>query len=68
MNKEQFREWIYRSYNVPADNTTLAPDMLDAILDYAEGIGAHEQRRYLYAMFPQIERDFGLDVISGVGY
>lgn len=61
MNKGQFRQWICEHYNVPNDNTTLAPDMLDAILDYAEGMGSHEQQAYLHTMFPQVQRDFGLD-------
>ena len=38
MSKDEFRQWIYDNYNVPGDNCTLAPAMLDGILDYAEGI------------------------------
>lgn len=70
MDKEQFRQWIYDNYNVPADNCTMAPSMLDAILDYAEGMGSYEQQSYLHTMFPQIQRDFGpdCDVIAKVRY
>lgn len=57
MNKDEFRHWIYDNYNVPGNNCTLAPGMLDAILDYAEGItaaqGEAEQYEFLCRMFPQ---------------
>ena len=50
MRKTEFRQWIYDNYNVPGDNCTLAPAMLDSILDYAEGIGPEQ----LCAMFPSL--------------
>lgn len=57
MNKDEFRQWIYDNYHVPADNCTLAHDMLDGILDYAEDIaaaqGQAEQYEFLCRMFPQ---------------
>lgn len=38
MDKDEFRQWIYDNYNVPGNNCTLAPAMLDGILDYAENM------------------------------
>lgn len=39
MSKAEFRQWIYDNYNVPGNNCTLAPAMLEGILDYAEEMG-----------------------------
>ena len=47
MNKEEFRQWIYDNYNVPGNNCTLAPAMLDGILDYAEGMSDKERFSFL---------------------
>lgn len=52
MNKDEFKQWVYCNYNVPGDNCTLAPSMLDAILDYAEGMKDAEQYEFLCNMFP----------------
>lgn len=54
MNKEEFRQWIYDNYNVPGNNCTLAPAMLDGILDYAEAIGSEEQYHFFCAVFPSL--------------
>ena len=54
MSKDEFRQRIYDNYNVHGDNCTLAPAMLDSILDYAEGIGPEEQYIFLCAMFPSL--------------
>lgn len=51
MEKDEFRQWIYDNYNVPADNCTLAPSMLDAILDYSDGMQEQEQHSFLCKMF-----------------
>ena len=56
MNKDEFRQWIYDNYNVPGDNCTLGPTMLDAILDYAEGMEENEQYRFLCRMLVEIPR------------
>lgn len=58
MSKDEFRQWIYDNYNVPGNNCTLAPSMLDGILDYAEEIaaaqGQAEQYEFLCRMFPSL--------------
>jgi len=54
MSKEEFREYLYKNYNVPGDNRTLAPDMLDGILDYAERLAGEEQYNFFCAMFPTL--------------
>lgn len=51
MNKQQFRARLSRDYNIPDDNCTLAPHLLDAILDYAEGMDSDAQYNFLCAMF-----------------
>lgn len=58
MNKDEFRQWIYDNYNVPSNNCTLAPQMLDNILDYAEEItgreGGSEGYLFLCRMLPSL--------------
>ena len=54
MSKDEFRQWIYDNYNVPGDNCTQAPAMLDGILDYAEGMEPEEQYSFLCTMFPSL--------------
>lgn len=54
IGKEKFKEWLFENYNVPDDNCTLAPDMLDGILDYAEGMELEEQYDFFCKMFPSI--------------
>lgn len=57
MGKDDFRKWIYENYNVPGNNCTLAPAMLDGILDYADGMDG-EQRFILFnTVFPSIPTD-----------
>ena len=64
MGKEEFRQWIYDNNNVPGDNCTLAPQMLDGILDYAEGMEGEKQYHFLCEMFPS----FPESVIRTVSY
>lgn len=64
MSKEEFKQWIYDNYNVPRDNCTLAPAMLDAILDYAEGMESEVQYDFLCTMFPSLPDN----IISKVSY
>lgn len=54
MDKQQFRQWIYDNYNVPGNNCTLAPSMLDGILDYAEGMEPDEQYNFLCIVLPDL--------------
>lgn len=57
MNKEEFRQWIYDNFNV-GDNYTIAPAMLDGILDYAEKMaveeGQEKSRDFLHLMLPAL--------------
>lgn len=55
MDCRQFRQWIYDHYNVPADNCTLAPNMLDAILEWAGHLEREQQQSFLRQMLPDIE-------------
>lgn len=54
MNSDEFRRWIYDNYNVPGNNCTLAPSMLDGILEWAEGLEPEEQYRFLCTVFPNL--------------
>lgn len=54
MNSDEFRQWIYDNYNVPGNNCTLAPSMLDGILEWAEGLEPEEQYRFLCTVFPSL--------------
>ena len=54
MNKKELKEWICDNYNVPDDNNTLAPDMLDGILEYAEYLEDGERFRFLSYTFPDL--------------
>lgn len=54
MSKEEFREWIYENYNVPGNNCTLAPGMLDGILEYAERLIGEEQYNFFCTVFPSL--------------
>lgn len=56
MNKQEFKWWIYENFNVPENNCTLAPYMLDGILDYAEGMERTEQHKFLCRMFPSLPK------------
>ena len=46
MDKDEFRQWIYDNYNVPGNNCTLSPAMLDGILDYAEKCSPASRRAF----------------------
>lgn len=54
MNKEEFRQWIYDNYNVPGNNCTLAPSMLDGILDYAGRMKKRDRHNFLCEMLPSL--------------
>lgn len=65
MDKEEFRQWIYDNYNVPGNNCTLAPQMLDGILDYADNMeDGEEQYHFLCSMFPSLPES----IIRSVSY
>jgi len=67
MNKEQFRQWIFNNYNV-GDNTTMAPNLLDAILDYAERFNPKERKEFFVFMLSDIVDDFGEKLFDEVIY
>lgn len=64
MDKQQFRQWIYDNYNVPDNNCTMGPAMLDNILDYAEEMESEEQYRFLCTMLTSLPES----VIRTVSY
>lgn len=64
MSKNEFRQWIYDNYNVPGNNCTLAPNMLDGILDYAEEMEAQERFEFFCCVFPS----FPSTVLRSVSY
>ena len=64
MDKYEFKNWIYENYNVPDDNCTMAPSMLDAILDYAEGMESEEQYEFLCEMLSSIPEN----ILRNVSY
>lgn len=64
MDKEEFRQWIYDNYHVPGNNCTLAPAMLDGILEYAGNMEGEEQYNFLCDMFPSLPES----VIRTVSY
>lgn len=59
--KSKFIQWIYDNYNVPGDNRTLAPAMLDGIIDYAEEMTCREgtaaAQEFLHRMLPSLPED-----------
>lgn len=61
MDKFEFIQWIHDNYNVPSDDYTMAPEMLENILDYAEEIaaleGSSEGYSFLSRMFPSLEEN-----------
>lgn len=57
MGKDEFRQWIYDNYNVPGDNCTMAPAMLDGILDYADGMDGEQRLDLFKAVFPSLPED-----------
>lgn len=54
MSKEEFRAWIYENYNVPGNNCTLAPSMLDGILEWAEGMESGQRLCFFETVFPDL--------------
>lgn len=64
MSVDEFRQWIYDNYNVPGDNCTLAPGMLDGILEYAGRMTKEERNAFFRIVFPSLPGD----VIRRVDY
>ena len=54
MDQETFRQWIYDNYNVPGDNCTLAPSMLDGILEHAAAMTRDERLAFFKLVFPDL--------------
>ena len=52
---EALEEYIYDNYNVPGDNTTLAPHMLSAILEYATELHSADQLPFLERMLEGLD-------------
>lgn len=52
MNEDQFAQWIYENYTI-GDNP-MARELLENVLEYAEGMEPEEQYDYLCRMIPQV--------------
>ncbi len=52
MNKKEFAQWIYENYTI--DEKPMARELLENVLDEAEGMSEEEQYRYLSRMIPQV--------------
>jgi hypothetical protein len=52
MDKNEFAQWIYENYTI--DENPMAREMLENILEYAEGMDENEQYLYLNRMIPQV--------------
>ncbi len=64
MDKADLRQWICDMYIVPDDNITLAPNMLDGILDYAEGMEPEERYHFFRTVLPDLPES----IIRSVDY
>ena len=52
MNSDHFAQWIYENYTI-GDNP-MARELLENVLEYAEGMEPEEQYNYLCRMIPQV--------------
>ena len=52
MNKKEFLKWIMDNYNVA--KTHFDYELLENVLDYAEGMEENDQYNFLSRMIPQI--------------
>lgn len=52
MNSDQFAQWVYENYTI-GDNP-MARELLENVLEYAEGMEPEEQYNYLCRMIPQV--------------
>ena len=62
MNKNEFAQWIYENYTI--NENPMAREMLENILEYAEGMDEIEQYNYLNRMIPQVPES----IIKKVAY
>lgn len=62
MDKDEFAQWIFANYTIDYD--PMARELLENVLDYAEGMGLDEQYNYLCRMIPQVPKS----VIRTVSY
>ena len=57
MTRTEFRAWISEHYNLPDDNCSLAPDLLENLLDWATNLRTLEQRDFLRKIFPMFPEE-----------
>lgn len=62
MNERQFAQWIYENYTI--GENAMARELLENVLEYAEGMEPEEQYNYLCRMIPQVPES----VIRSVAY
>lgn len=53
MDSNEFEQWIYQNYTI-GDNNPMARELLENVLDYANGMEPEEQHNYLSRMIPQV--------------
>lgn len=52
MNKDEFAQWIYKNYTI-GDNA-MGRELLENVLNEADGMVENEQYEYLSRMIPQV--------------
>lgn len=57
MNRNEFRQWIYENHNVPGNNCTLPPDMLEVILGYVRSLVSEARNHFFTTVFPSLPGD-----------
>lgn len=62
MGKCEFEQWIYENYTI--GENAMARELLENVLDAADGMGPEEQYDYLCRMIPQVPES----VIRTVSY
>ena len=52
MDRNEFAQWIFKNYTI--DENPMARELLENVLEYAEGMKGEAQYEYLCRMIPQI--------------
>ena len=62
MDRKEFAQWIYQNYTI--DENAMARELLENVLEYADGMNEKEQYEYLCRMIPQVPES----IIKKVSY
>lgn len=52
LNRDGFAQWIFENYTI--DNNAMGRELIENVLEYAEGMEGGEQRKFLARMIPQV--------------